>query len=229
MTRWRIVLAFGLAFIPAGVGAQSHFNTAGLGLVQEALDARTRALGGIGVGLMGSGLLPSDPASIGRLGIPTAVFTAQPSWTDYRRSDGADAGTVQGTRFPLVGVAYPVRQWGIGYLTFGSVFDQRFQAERPGSVVLGLDTVNVVDSLHADGGVSQIRVGFARPFGKYLSAGVSVARYNGSALRRFTRTFADGEVDPSVQDFATGGLWRYSGTSVTMGAGAQMGTVFRAA
>src|SRR5690606_15765444 len=42
-----------LLALPAAAGAQSLFSTRGLGVPVEPVDARARALGGIGVGMLG--------------------------------------------------------------------------------------------------------------------------------------------------------------------------------
>ena len=60
MKRSLLLLALGFWALPQGVGAQSPFGVQGLGLPLEPLDARARALGGTGIGLMGSSVLPTD-------------------------------------------------------------------------------------------------------------------------------------------------------------------------
>lgn len=62
-----VTLAVGLSLL-GGVplAAQSLFGSSGLGLPLEAVDARARALGNLGLGLSGGALLPGDPAAAAR-------------------------------------------------------------------------------------------------------------------------------------------------------------------
>ena len=48
----------------------------------EPLDARARALGTLGVGLLGPSLTPTDLASAARIYLPSAQVTLQPQWVD---------------------------------------------------------------------------------------------------------------------------------------------------
>ena len=73
-------------------------------------DAKAQALGGIGLGLMGLSLTPTDPASAASLAIPSITFTLASSWVDVR--EGESPGSAQGTRFPVIGVSYPVKAVG---------------------------------------------------------------------------------------------------------------------
>ncbi|MGW8268029.1 MAG: hypothetical protein ACWGSQ_16800, partial [Longimicrobiales bacterium] len=104
--RFGMVL-LGIALLaPGPLAGQSLIGSRGLGLPMYAANARARALGGEGVGLLGGNLNPADLASSTGLLIPTVNFTMQPSW-----GSGVVEGetlSAQGTRFPLLGFAYPV-------------------------------------------------------------------------------------------------------------------------
>lgn len=215
--------------LSAPVAAQSLYSAAGLGLPVDAVDARSRALGNVGIGLMGSAILPTDPAAAALLGVPGAVFTALPSWVELGRSDTGEAGSHQATRFPLVGVAYPAWSLGMATLTFGSVLDQRFEGSRSTTVELEDGPVAVTDDFTSQGGVSEVRLGLARPLGRRLQVGMSVGRYTGSNLRALVRSLEGLGVEGTVSAFREGGVWEYSGTSVTGGASVALGTVARLA
>lgn len=223
MRRLTLALVVGLS-VPAAASGQSLLNAAGLGLPVEALDARTRAMGGVGIGLQGPALLPTDPAaSVGYI-LPSVQITAQPSWVDAGTTGLAQSGKYRGTRFPSLGIAYPVLGYGVATLSFESVFDQRYKATQPVTVDLGEGPVQVTDDFVSDGGVSTLRMGFSRIVGRRLALGISGARYAGSLTRRLTRDFGTGTGGEPVEAYQIGGLWTYSGTAVTGGASLAVGT-----
>ena len=57
------MLGAALVAAPSQLEAQSLVARAGLGLPVEPLDARSRAMGGAGIGLSGAYLLATDPAA----------------------------------------------------------------------------------------------------------------------------------------------------------------------
>lgn len=209
--------------------AQSVYSAAGLGLPVEAVDARSRSLGNVGIGLMGSALLPSDPAAAALLGVPGGSFTALPTWVDLGRTDTGEAGSYQATRFPLMGIAYPAWNLGMLTLTFSSVLDQRYEGTRTTTVELEEGPVSVTDAFTSQGGVSEVRLGLARPLGSRVQVGLTVGRYTGSTLRALLRSLEGVSGEGTVSDFQEGGVWSYSGTSVTGGASLRIGTVARVA
>ncbi len=225
----RVALFFGCvaAVGSSSLEAQSLFNGVGLGVPTDPVDARSRALGNIGIGLWGTALLPGDPAAAAGITVPTALFTAQPSWVESTR-DGTTA-EARSTRFPLLGIAYPA--WNLGTLTFsfGSFLDQRFSAERAVSLELQDGPLDATDEFRSEGGVSEIRLGLARPLTGSVAAGLQVGRYNGTLTRTLTRSLDGIDAEGSVLDFSASGRWAYSGTSVTAGASMNIGTVGRVA
>jgi len=214
-----------VATTPALGGAQSILNGAGLGIPVDAVDARSRALGGVGIGLQGPSILPGDPASAARLLLGTVVMTARPSWVSYGRSDTNETGSFRGTDFPLVGVAYPAFGLGVMTVSFESVFDQRYHAANGVTVQVADSLLAATDSFSSKGGVSQVRLGFARALSRNVAVGISFGRYGGSLVRRFSRTFNDSIASGSLGQFQSGGYWTYAGTEVTAGASADLGTV----
>ena len=231
MTRRFALVAFLVALAaPASASAQSLLNGAGLGVPTDPLDARTRALGGVGIGLQGSAILGSDPAAAARFLLPTLIITAQPTWVDYTRESG-DAGTFQGTRFPNMGIAYPLFNAGVVTFSFESFLDQRYQAQRPVMLDLGEGTVEATDRFSSTGGVSQIRLGFAKGVARNVRIGVSAGRYTGSITRRLERLFpapSDSSSATQVERYQSGGLWTYSGYAFTGGASISLGSIAEA-
>jgi hypothetical protein len=225
MTRrpWFVAL-LALAALPAAASAQSLLNAAGLGVPADPIDARSRALGGVGIGLQGAALLASDPAAAVGFALPTVVITAQPSWVDVQPADAAVVSTFQGTRFPSMGIAYPTPKLGVVTLSFESVFDQRYEAQRPVTVDLVNGPVDATDHFTSNGGVSQVRLGVARRVGNRASVGISAARYTGSVVRRLVRDFVIPAGQEPVEPYQAGGLWTYSGASLTGGVYANIGS-----
>jgi hypothetical protein len=225
MIRCAALLVALLAALPAPARSQSLFNAAGLGMPSSPLDARTRALGGVGIGLRGPLLVGSDPAAAADFVLPSSALTAQPEWVDFQRSDNAESGTFQGTRFPTLGIAYPTVYALVVTLGLDSFLDQRYESTSASTISFGSDAVDVEDHFISKGGVSQVRFGLARRFGPHLAVGVTGARYGGSITRRVERSFVGGVDTAAVSDYQDGGFWRYSGAAVTGGASLGMGSV----
>lgn len=214
-----------LAAAPAAAGAQSILSAAGLGIPVSPLDARAQALGGVGIGLMGEPILPGDPSSSARLTLGTLVMTSVPSWVSYSNSATKQTGSFRAAHFPLVGIAYPA--FGVGVVTFSfqSMLDQQYKGDAPASIPLTDTLLAVTDSFTSAGGVSQIRLGFARALGKRFAVGVSAARYGGHLTRRLVRTFNDTIAGGTLSQFQAGGYWDYSGVALTGSASADLGGV----
>jgi hypothetical protein len=212
---------------PGPVRAQSLLGASGLGVPLQALDARSWALGGVGVGLPGARLLSSDPAAAADLDIPSLTFTAQTSWVDVE--ENGVSGESSGTRFPVLAVAYPVRGLGTLSVGFGAVLDQRWQLERSQVLVFeGTGSeAHVTDNFTSDGGVSAIRIGLARRLAPSLAVGVQVGSHLGDVTRRFTRTFDSLDVETDVPPYQVGGFWHYRGLTATAGAAVDVGNVGR--
>jgi len=213
------MVLMGAALLGSGpVAAQSLIGSRGLGLPIEAANARARALGGEGLGLLGGNLNPADLASSTGLLIPTMNFTLQPYW-----GTGVVEGeslTAQGTRFPLLGLAYPIIDLnGMVTLTFSSFMDQRWQAEEDGTVILSGVPTPVTNTFKSEGGIAALRLGWAQRLGRSLSLAVSAGVHTGSTTRTYTRTFDSLEVSTGeIIPFKDGGKWQYQGPTASLGA-----------
>jgi hypothetical protein len=215
------LLLFGLV---GPAGGQSIFNAAGLGVPVEGLDGRARALGNLGIGLPGISLMPTDPAASARIRLSTGVMVSQPSWVRSESETGVSKDS-RGSRFPLMGVAYPLR-FGTVSVQIGSFLDQHYQSESVGSVTVGGSAVDATDTFDQDGSVSNVNLGFARMFGERLAAGVTLGRYAGSVVRTFKRTFDPAAID-GVDDYVERGAWSYRGFSLTAGVSADLRPTLR--
>ena len=200
--------------------AQSVFNAAGLGVPTEALDGRSRALGSLGIGLPGGAFMPTDPGAIGRLRVATGVVATQPAWLEYSTEDG-ESGSFQTSRFPLLGVAYPLLG-GMGSVQIGSFLDQNYRDERIGSVELSTGSLPFTDEFEQDGSVSRLNLGYSRMFGEDLSVGLVVGRYAGSVVRNLTRTYGGAAVAGDLDSYVEEGRWAYEGYHVTTGVSADL-------
>ena len=221
------VLTAALSLSAAPLYAQSLYNAAGLGLPGQPIDGRGRALGNLGIGLWGHSILPGDPGAAGLLVIPSAVLVAQPSWVEYQR--GADeSGSFQGNRFPLLGIGYPLFS-GMFTASFGSFLDQRFDGQRDVTVELIDGPTDATDFFEQDGAISHVNFGYSRRLNERLGVGVTVGRYAGSVSRRLIRDFSVATATENLDVYEVGGRWSYSGSSVTAGFAADVGTVARVA
>lgn len=220
MTRifFRAVL-FSLLAFPGGVlSGQSVLGTQGLGVPLEPMDARARALGGVGTGLFGGTLSPLDPASAVGLLLPTLNLTLQPYWGSGSWEDQSLKG--QGTRFPLLGLAYPVRALqGMVTVTFGGYMDQRWEVEVEGTQELSGVPTPVTNTYRSEGGISSLTLGWAQRFGARLSLSVGAGYHTGSVTRTFLRSFDSLAVGSSaVSVYRDGGKWQYGGPTGSLGA-----------
>ena len=219
--RTRLIALCACLLAHAPVSAQSIFNSAGLGMPIEPLDGRARALGSFGIGLRGPTLLPTDPAAAARLLLPTGVIVAQPSWVDLRQEGSGQRAYHQGTRFPLLALAYQ-SLGGTFMAQFSSVFDQGYAGESAAEVVINGTTIPATDQFLQQGSLSSLAAGYARMLGGESAVGMLVGRYSGRVDQRLTREYGDVSGLGAVDTYISGGSWRYSGWSVTAGASTEL-------
>jgi hypothetical protein len=201
-----------LLLAPGSAVAQSLLAHGGLGLPAEALDARTRGLGGVGVGLMGWGIQPTDPAAAAGLRLPSVTASMQ---SGIASSDGVE-GTFGFTRFPVVGVAYPFGE-NVFSVTLGSWMDADWEARSPVTLQLAGEEVEGLDIFRSRGAMSQVRLGWARRLSESLALGLSAGSTVGSLERVFTRQLNPDQVGLEVSPFNSGARWDASGVLVTAG------------
>ena len=191
--------------LPAGAGAQSLLSGSGIGLPADPLDARTRSLGGVGVGLSGWHLAPTDPAAAAGVFLPSATVTFQPGTVT------PDGGVRTGqTRFPLLAASYPLRG-NVFSIQLGSAYDQRWELRTEGKVLIGDVEVDAIDVYRSTGNVGRVQVGWARRLSEDLAVGATAGSQVGSVQRTFTRGLDPAAVGLGIENFVTQARWRASG------------------
>lgn len=209
------VLVAAVVAVPAAAHAQSLLGAGGLGVPIEALDARARGMGSVGVGLFGASVLPGDPAAVLDVPLPIVTATMQPTTGTIRQGDvESDLSTL---RFPLVGIAYPVTENAMLTLTAGGFLDQRWSASVGRTVNLGGNPVAVTDRFESDGGISTLQIGLARSVGERFGIAVSGGLNTGLLRRTFTRQYDTTAVGDEIGDFRVEGSWQQRGPTVTVG------------
>lgn len=211
MIRASALLAL-LLLLPGQLAAQSLLARGGLGIPSEALDARARGLGGVGVGLVGWGIFPTDPAAAAGLRLPSITATFQPGTASV---DG-EGGRSGHTRFPVLGLSYPFGA-NVFTLTMGSVLDSEWDARSPVVLELAGEEVEGTDIYRSRGGIGQVRVGWARRVTGSLAVGLSAGTQVGSLERTFSRELDPEQVGSDVDPFRTGARWDAAGAVATAG------------
>lgn len=195
--------------------AQSLFSTRGLGTPIDPVDARARALGNSGTGLIGlnaSLVNPADLAGTVRRGVSA---TLQPFWgNDQIEDHGLDAN-VAGTRFPVIQILYPTTQRLVLGLGYGGFLDQSWSVTTTGRELIGADSVTVSDLLRNTGGIGQLRLSGGYTVNENVALGLAVGMYTGNIDRLLVRTFPDSAVD--LGTFSTRSRWNYTAPFVTVG------------
>lgn len=194
-------------FVAVPAAAQSLFSTGGLGLVADPQDARGSGLGGTSLGLPGAELSWDNPA--GAVGLPAAglrvSFQLDGFDADYagRNSTGSTA------RFPLLIGAFPFgNRWAVT-AGFAGFLDQNWAFEQLDTLVIGSDSVQVLDRIASDGGASRFRVGAGYRVLPTLSVGLAGELFTGG-IRRVSGRLFPGQVSPACCSAS----WTYSGAGV---------------
>lgn len=203
----------------APVQGQSLLGAGGFGMPVEALGARSRGMGGLGMGLPGTALLPGDPAAARNLQIPMITASYQPTWATYQFQGSEREATA--SRFPYMGIAYPVGAvGGVATLTLSGVLDQNWEAIRESTFVLGSGQIlDVTDRFRSEGGVSALRLGWAQNVTESVGVGLTLGSYLGNLRRSLARTFRQGDVPAdALNPFQQGMEWRLTGPTAVLGA-----------
>ena len=205
-----------LAASPAPAASQSLLGFRALGVPVGAVGSRTATVGNLGIGLAGVEVSATDPSASARVAFPTVSVSMQPAWGEFELED--QSGTTNTTRFPLIGIAYPVAAaGGAATLALAGFMEQRWVGEVPRTTVLQDEEVEVADRFESDGGMSTARIGWAQRIGSRLAVGVSAGAYLGRLDRVFDRTLDSLAVGEEAESFGRTGSWRYSGATVSVG------------
>jgi hypothetical protein len=204
--------------------AQSLFATRGLGLPAPAVDARSAALGGIGVGLIGfhaSLVNPAEIAGVTRRGVSAAL---QPI-SSRVNADGVSDG-LNGTRFPLMRVIYPFGERTVGSVAYGSYLEQSWGVVTESEAIIGDQTIGVTDLLRSDGGVAQLRVGAAYSVSPTFAVGVAGGLLTGNVERAAARRFS-GDTTGTIRNFEERLRWTYLAPMASVGLRWDVAGMFR--
>jgi hypothetical protein len=191
---------------PAELPAQSLFGGRGLGVPVAPVDARARALGGIGIGLLDFNPAfanPADAADVQRRGLVAAI---QPT-TRSMEFDG-ERDDVDATRFPLLRFFQPFGQRAVISAGYGAFMDQTWSVVQEGSTMIGDRSVATRDLIRSTGGLSQLQVGAAYRLTESLALGAAGGLYTGSLTREVVRSFPDAEPG-EFQPFTLRSGWSY--------------------
>lgn len=200
-------LPLAVALALAGVqpaAAQSIFASQGLGAPVPAADARTRGMGGVGIGLQGhspSLLSPAEAADYGFRGLVATLQSASHSVDlDGARSDfGAN-------RFPLLQIIYPVGERYTFTVGYGGFLDQSWAAFSDRTETIGGKEVTVRDLIESDGAIAQVQLGAAYRLTPGVAVGVAGGFYAGGLDRTITRTFT-GDNAVGAEPFTSNLSW----------------------
>lgn len=199
--------------------AQSFIGVQAFGLPIEPLEARSIGAGNLGIGLRGLEFSALDPTAGAWVPAPTVGVSMQPTWGEFTL--GAETGSSNWTRFPLVAIVYPVLSLGgTVTLSLGEAVEQRWVAEVESVSELGGVNVPATDRFESEGGSSVARVGWIHRLGTRVAVGAVAGAYVGRLDQSFTRTLDSLAVGGNIQPFVEGGAWRYSGKTLTLGASA---------
>src|SRR5690606_24000589 len=136
--------------------AQSIFSSRGLGVPVSPVDARARALGGIGVGLLGRNPSLVNPAEAADYSFRGATAALQ-STNRSIQVDGVERDAAA-SRFPLVRIIMPLRERIVLSAGYGGFLDQSWSAFRDRTEIIGTDTVAVRDRIDANGGIAEVQI-----------------------------------------------------------------------
>lgn len=204
---------------PAEAAAQSFLGFRALGSPVLASDGRTVGVGNIGIGLSGLEFSVADPSVAARLALPTVTASMQPTWGSFELGD--ETGSSHTSRFPLIGIAFPILEArGTATLTLAGFMEQEWTGERTESIRLGDRMVLVEDRFRTTGGSSVMRIGWAQRFGPRLAVGVSAGAYTGGLEQLFDRQLDSLTITGTVRPYSEFNEWRYSGYTFTAGASA---------
>jgi hypothetical protein len=220
-----VVLAAALLLIPTAheAEAQSLLSAGGLGMPTDAPDARSRMLGGVGIGMSGSHLLPHDPAAAGRVGLPGISATME---IGTETPEGGERA--RRTLFPSIGVIYP-HGGNVFFATFSGALNQEWEATAQPVIDFGDREVRALDVFRGRGGISAARLGMARPVTDRISVGASIGSHVGSIERDFRRDLNPSDVGTGVEPFTSEGIWRARGLTAVGGVSIDVSSVLRVA
>jgi hypothetical protein len=212
--RRTVLLASMAVVVAAPAMAQSLTAARGPGYPVLPGDARSAALGSLGIGLPGFTASLLNPAGSARALRPGGMVVLESMDRSVQVGDAEDE--VGSIRFPLIRLVFPV---GPAVLAagYGGYLDQGWGLLREGEETLGEAVVGYTDVMRSEGGVGQFQVGAAVPIGERFGLGAAVGLHMGSQRVSYSRRFdeaLEGVLDPYSETLG----WRYSGPMAQFGA-----------
>ncbi|HYJ80984.1 MAG TPA: hypothetical protein VEW03_15335 [Longimicrobiaceae bacterium] len=192
------------------LAAQSVLASRGLGYPIDPVDARSRGLGGVSVGLADPGFSLVNPAAPAGLAAPGFSATFQPDAYDATAGDLATDGTT--ARFPLLQLAFPVRGGLTGFVGYGAYLDQHWKVEQADSIDLPTGRVGVIDRVVSAGAVARLRAGAAYRLSDRLAVGAAADVITGAVRDSATRSIGEG-----MFGSFSGVTYRYRGVGAAAG------------
>ncbi|HEX6037999.1 hypothetical protein [Longimicrobium sp.] len=209
-----------LALAAPAARAQSVLSARGLGYPLEALDARSRGLGGITTGLGEAHLSLINPAAM--VGIPAAGLSVTFEGDEVQSVSPDRDQTFSTARFPAIQAAFPVGDRLVASLGYASVLDQNWSVSRLDSLDLGGQRRQVVDLFRSSGGAARLRLGAGYRLLPRVDVGAAVDVYTGavrdSAVRSIeglNASFQGTDYTWSGVGFSAGARWRGNALSVS--------------
>ena len=219
-----LAVMFALVLAPA-LAAQMPATGLGLGYPVPPLDARSAALGGTGLGLLGGSLSGRNPADLRGFRQPTLGLTYAPEAIEVE-TPGSSQKTGR-SRVAIVQAAVPIRSWTVG-LGFAAGLDQDWGVRLQDTLRSSFGTYPYYERREHDGGVSAVTLAVAREIGRF-SLGIDGSVLTGSLRQSFSRDFEPSLEDPENTIGIAGGEARFSwsGFRIRGGAGTQLGSRVR--
>jgi len=214
------ILAMGLTLGASPLMAQTPVTAVGLGVPVPAIDARSAALGGTGLGLLGGSLSARNPADMGFFDRPVLGLTLAPEAVSVKGPGGElDTGR---SRIGILRGAIPFNSWTLG-VAFASELDQDWEVVFNDTLSSSLGTFPYVESRQSNGGVSSVNFTATRKIGR-ISIGAEYGVLTGSRQVQFLREFEADTADVSNRIGSSTGAtgWSYAGSRVRIGAAADV-------
>ena len=227
MSRFRTraaLLAAALTLAPAALPAQSLLAARALGYPLDALDARSRALGYLRVGLPDPQLSLNNPAAAVGLPAPGVAVTVQ---GDEFSAEAVGQDQQRTTaRFPAIQVGFPVNQRLVVSVGYAAMLDQNWNVQHADSAVLGGEMRRFTDRFSSRGGVARFRLGAGYRLLPRVDVGAAIDLYSGALRDSVARFFEPGTGLVSTQEgttyqweglgFGAGARWRGSAGTVAL-------------
>lgn len=213
-----LAAAVAAGLLAGAAGAQTPSTSVGLGYPTPPLDARSAALGGVGVGLLGGTFSIANPADLAVFSEAALSVTAAPEAVS---PEGAQNDTGR-SRFPAIRAVIPVGSW-TGSVGFASHLDQDWRFTDRDTLDISAGRFPFEQRRENDGGVSAVDVSLGRSVGP-LSVGVSYQLLTGSLRQDLVRQFSV-SVDstlPAPARVEQNATWSYSGWRLKGGLGLQI-------